>query len=364
MAKRRPIRTLAEMEEEMGFRLEASTNTGVAVERLYSNLRPVPNGLYERTEKEYEEFSKRKHRKDQDMDKAVVLLRRGESKIIKCDDDCVKLTHDSNAGFYRFLVDIHCGFGFDLPLLFSDAEACRMLCTAKLHTGTETTPGPSPDIFSLPLEIRQKIYTFALPRGNWRTTDSENFDQDNFPRGIGDPSGFYYPLSRDLVVLRVNKQMRTEALPFAYRRTTFYLDDLDSVIMFLIAIGKTGRDNIESLYFAWEDSTSEWVISPDAEYLHSRLPVLHSSKCVQLLKQCKRLRHLCLQFESELILNMAPDAFMADPGIQSLCSLKGVRRLEIRDLGLVSLEHCDSARLLKKKIEDVRQKEQGDGNTV
>ncbi len=107
-------------------------------------------------------------------------------------------------------------------------------------------------LLRLPREIRDKIYTFAIPKGKWRITDIDEFEQDNLTRGIGDPSGFYYPLSKDLVVLRVNKQMRREALPLAYRRTTFILDDLDDVIKLLIAIGQVGRDNIESLQFPWE----------------------------------------------------------------------------------------------------------------
>lgn len=54
--------------------------------------------------------------------------------------------------------------------------------------------------------------------------DSEEFEQGNFPMNVGDPSGFYHPFSRNLVVLRVNRQMRQEAFPFAYRRPVFHLD--------------------------------------------------------------------------------------------------------------------------------------------
>jgi hypothetical protein len=152
--------------------------------------------------------------------------------------------------------------------------------------------------FRLPPEIRLEIDIFALPKGEWKVEDSETFAEEGFPRGVGDPSGFYYPLSRDLVALRVNKQMRQEALPFAYRRTVFHLDDIDSVVRFLVAVGTPGRDNIESLCFAWEgmsDPASAWNASPDPGAFHSTLPVLHVSKCGALLKQCKRLRHLRLR---------------------------------------------------------------------
>ncbi len=86
---------------------------------------------------------------------------------------------------------------------------------------------------------------FALPRVEWRIQDLDGSDERNFVGGIGDPSGFYFPLSSP--ILRVNRQMRQEALPFAYRRTVFNLDDIDDLIKLLIAIGDIGRDNIESL---------------------------------------------------------------------------------------------------------------------
>jgi len=38
----------------------------------------------------------------------------------------------SNVGFYSFAVDIHYGFGFDLPLLFTQDEAFRALSVAKV----------------------------------------------------------------------------------------------------------------------------------------------------------------------------------------------------------------------------------------
>ncbi|KAK4095706.1 hypothetical protein N658DRAFT_502361 [Parathielavia hyrcaniae] len=221
------------------------------------------------------------------------------------------------------------------------------------------SPSVNRGFFSLPREIRDKIYIFAIPRGEWRITNIDEFEQENLTGGIGDPSGFYYPLSKDLVVLRANKQMRLEALPFAYRRTTFILDDLDDVIKLLVAIGQVGRDNIESLRFPWESRTDlefTWKAgSPDSDESPLRLPVLHASRCVQLLRQCKRLKHLRLYFEEELVLSMKPDDFMADPGVKELSSLQGITRLEVWDLGDSSLEHCRTAKLLREKIESVKE---------
>lgn len=208
--------------------------------------------------------------------------------------------------------------------------------------------------FDLPAEIRLKIYTFAFPRGVWNTLGSGEFEQDNFPRGVGDPSGFYYPFSRELVVLRVNKQMRHEALPFAYRRTVFHLDDLDRAIKFLVAVGETGRNNIESLHFAWESTSDPGCrleTRPVSKIAYLTLPILHTSRCIQLLKHCKRLRHLRLGFDSELLRDMAPQTLMADSGIQSLCSLQGVRKFEMCDVEFSSLEHFEFAQWLKREVE-------------
>ncbi|KAH7021544.1 uncharacterized protein B0I36DRAFT_354188 [Microdochium trichocladiopsis] len=99
--------------------------------------------------------------------------------------------------------------------------------TATRNSGPDPAPG-FPNHF--PLEIRQTIYNFALPRVEWTMVDDEYFEHNDFPHGIGDPSGFYYPLRKASSVLRVNKQIRREALPFAYRRTTFCLHNLESAI--------------------------------------------------------------------------------------------------------------------------------------
>ena len=83
----------------------------------------------------------------------------------------------------------------------------------------------------------------------------------NFTGSIGDPSGFYFRLSSETSVIRVNRQMRQEALPIAYRRTVFHPDDTDDLIKLFIAVGRVGRDNIESWGLTWEsraDSELKW----------------------------------------------------------------------------------------------------------
>lgn len=207
--------------------------------------------------------------------------------------------------------------------------------------------------FKLPKELRDKIYIFALPKGEWKIGDVDSSNELNFAGGIGDPSGFYFPLS-SLTVLRVNRQMRQEALPLAYRRTVFHLDDMDDLIKLLIAVGDIGRDNIESLELAWQSRTDfecQWAEAPVPNEHSLTLPTLHVAKCVQLLKQCKSLRFLRLYFESDLILGMSPDAYKADPGICELCSVRGIERVEIWDLGYELLEQCGFVKWLKEAIE-------------
>ncbi len=210
--------------------------------------------------------------------------------------------------------------------------------------------------FNLPTEIRIKIYSFALSKGKWNIRNVDHFDRVTFAGGIGDPSGFYFPLSKDLVVHRVNRQMRQEALPLVYQSTVFHLDDMNDLIKLLVAVGQTGRDNIESLEFPWESRTDmecKWDEAPDSEDHFLTLPTLHVTECVQLLKQCKRLRFLRLYFESELILEMGLDAFKADPGIQGLCSVRGIERVEIWSLGYEPLEQCCLAKWLKEEMEEL-----------
>jgi hypothetical protein len=45
----------------------------------------------------------------------------------------------------------------------------------------------------------------------------EDFDQDILPRCLGDPSGYYFPLSKEIPLLLANKTLRHEALPVAFR---------------------------------------------------------------------------------------------------------------------------------------------------
>ena len=220
-----------------------------------------------------------------------------------------------------------------------------------------TVLSATPTFCNLPRDILDQIYDLAIPRGTWRLGD-EGFDGRKFAGGVGDPSGFYYPLSKEVALLSVSRSMRAEALPVAYRRTAFSLYDIDDAVKLLIAVGRVGRDNIESLEFTWEsraDAEHQWDRKPDAGELFSTLLMLHATRCVQLLKQCRRLRTLRLYFDSDLIANISPEDYEADPGIRELCSVRGVKKVDIRNLMDEPLDQCGLIKWLIERMESPKE---------
>ncbi|KAF4622741.1 hypothetical protein G7Y89_g14288 [Cudoniella acicularis] len=251
--------------------------------------------------------------------------------------------------------NIHYSFGLNLPLLFTKDEAIKAITIAKLQS--DTPRGLGPMLSKLPKELRDKIYIFALPKAEWKVGGADTPGKLNFVRGTGDPSGFYFLFREDFTLLRVNKQIRQEALPLTYRRTVFHLDDIDDVIKLLIAVGDVGRDNIESLELAWQsrsDFECQWAEAPVPNEYSLTLPTLHVRKCVQLLSQCKNLKFLRLYFEREVIRGMSPDTYKSDPSIGELCSVRGIERVEIWDLSYEPLK-CGFVNWLKEVIESPRQ---------
>ncbi|RFU73327.1 hypothetical protein TARUN_8925 [Trichoderma arundinaceum] len=319
--------------------------------QIYSDLRPVSNNAFERMQKEFlESWNKQWTLVD------GILPRKGESVTINYKGVEVAIACEGDIGFFRFTVRICYGFGLKLGFVFCESEAAQTLSVAKLShdAAHHDTARDRPSLFfRLPAEIRLRIYHFAIPRGEQSVEDIENFNRDCFLSGMGDPSGFYYPLGHNLSILRVSRQIRREAFPFAYRRTDFLLDDMDDAIKFLIAVGQTGRENIESLQFSWTsraDSWHRWEEYVQAEGGRSLMPELHVSALVMMMKQCKRLRSLRLCFEDELIRDVPPAIFMADPGIRELCSVRGIRKFDIWDPFTGYLKHCSVAKLLREEI--------------
>jgi hypothetical protein len=102
------------------------------------------------------------------------------------------------------------------------------------------------DGLRLPYESRLMCLEVAIPRKK----------QDFYPyrllatispSSVCEPSGFYFPLAPGINALLVNEQIRQESLPFISRRLQLTWYDIDDFIKFAISIGKTGRDNVESV---------------------------------------------------------------------------------------------------------------------
>ena len=279
---------------------------------------------------------------------------------------------------YGFTADIHYEFGVDLPLLLTEDEVIQIMSVARLQ-GSPRSSHVSSFFSKLPRKLRDRIYSFVLPRQSWSMGDHLFTVPELFlVESIGDLSRFYFPLSTpsisatDLGILSVSPQMREEALPLALRRISFQLDDIDDLIKLLLNIGQTGRENIESLEFGWystaevdftwdeapgkvgrEDIDPTKVISGGTEFKDPclTLPVIHVETCLQLLKQCARLTDLRLHFEKELIDIIRPDAFKANVGIQGLSYIRGLRIVEIRSLENHPLEQEGVVRWLKEQLE-------------
>lgn len=185
----------------------------------------------------------------------------------------------------------------------------------------------------LPTEIRERIYFYSIPYGVWQRRD-QSICMPKFAKRLGDYSGFYFPFG-SLGMLAACKQMRYESLALLYRKTAFHLDDIDEVIQLLIAVGDIGRQNIESLEFAWNSGSDfeyqRTEVSTSGGY-QATMPILHVNTCVQLLHQCHRLRALCLLFDSEVIETVPLSALRHDIGLQQLCSVRGLHQLQVLDL--------------------------------
>merc|ERR1711939_1302572 len=279
--------TLAEMEKKLGYRVDSLNYPEDGVQRFYSDLRPVLTSPYERTKKDFEEL---KNQKEYEITSETILPDHGVPQ------DIVTFTRRTYVGLYSLAVDIHYGFGLHLPLLFSKNEAYRALAVPKLQPNT-TSVLESMFFNKLPKELRDKIYLFALPIEEWSIGDVDSSNELDFAGGIGDLTGFYFPLS-SLAMLRVNKQMRQEALPLAYRRTVFHLDDMDDLIRLLIAVGDIGRDNIESLELAWQSradfaSLSCWKVCQAAQAVQeAQIPasLFRARPRPAYVSQCLRIR--------------------------------------------------------------------------
>lgn len=222
--------------------------------------------------------------------------------------------------------------------------------------------------FKLPRELRTRIYEFSIPDREWKVGDNDFFNAMAFSGSIGDPTGFYFPFGEEqLSLLRVSKQMRQEALPIAYRRTFFRLDGIDEFIKVALAIGGIGRANIEAVEFAWESRSDfqHQVYDDDGgdfDDLRIRLPTLHVQRCIQLLKECRRLKHLRLYFDEDIVSDTAFADLKDELGIKQLASCGWIKELDIQSLECTSLDQYEFVKWLKRKMESGDRQASGDEN--
>lgn len=80
MAKAKPSLTLVEMESRLGYKVDSLTYPDESSKRFYSDLRPIPNSIYEKTKVEFEEYEKEMYRKDEKSISEKALL---ELNVVK-----------------------------------------------------------------------------------------------------------------------------------------------------------------------------------------------------------------------------------------------------------------------------------------
>ncbi|CEJ87486.1 hypothetical protein VHEMI04430 [[Torrubiella] hemipterigena] len=369
MAKRKP--TVLDMERALGYAIDQSVYSDHVGHRFYSNLTPISDLPYDRVEKEYASTGRAQRYQRCKQDSTTIFPTGNETKTISWQGSTVTVQQLGSVGFYKFLVDAQYEFGLDLSFLFTIEEAFNLLSMSRLlelKIKTQTLPRPTLQwqlrsnsvpkdrsrLLNMPQEIRDKIYRFTCQDAKWQSKQLYSGGKDlSFCRSLGDPSGFYFPLGKTFTLLAVNRQMRQEALVLAYRCTRFYLTDIEDLTRFLLAVGRIGRENIESLDFAWEsqiDLDASWRDFPDSETNHLTLPAFHISRCIQLLKQCKRLKSVQLRFERCLITDVPLETFKTNAGILLLCSLQGIDNSAILSTENENMSDFVVAQWLRKQI--------------
>ncbi|KAF2754309.1 hypothetical protein EJ05DRAFT_155684 [Pseudovirgaria hyperparasitica] len=353
MAKRQGFPKPEVMEGALGYSSASFSKPSFANERFYSDLMQFDDGS-DRINREYEEHLYISHHATPSIVSTECNgVKEPQTELTMAGSHAIEVAPFDSLGYYRYEVNILFTFGMNIRLLCSQSEVDEMRRVAQM-----TRPGsdnPPPTLCKLPTEIRDIIYGFVCDDPESRTVTNCTDDiKGTFTRGIADPSGFFFPMWSDMALLRVNKSLRREVLPHVYRKTTFHVEDMDDLVMFLTAIGDIGRDNVESLSFPLESRISLaalWKDQPEsAEVHHLRLPFIHTSNCIMLLKACKRLKHLVLRMEAEILDNRDIADFLSDPCIQ------GLSELRVKDVCIESLdgEILDSSELviaLKNRIE-------------
>ncbi|KAH7115784.1 hypothetical protein B0J13DRAFT_571977 [Dactylonectria estremocensis] len=358
MAKFMSRPSLSEMEERLGFTANSMTLLDLATKRFYCDLKPVPDNTSKQLFREYEELKKTNQTHHRMTKTSLVLPEMGETSVIEYDGNKVVIRLADRVGFYRYFIDISYNGGFFLPLLFTETEASWAISTWAIPTAKSLsieTPHDDCPFLRLPIELREEIYAFVMPQRESGIKDINAFNHI-FLAGVGDPSGVFFQPVQEPAILKVGGQIRREALPFAYRHTTFHFDDADEVVKFIVAVGHLGRSNITSLQFPWasmNDVGCRLEQSPPNDDSGPKLPSLHA--LTQLLKECQRLQSLQIRLDQDIFENTSVHEFMADPGIASLCTLKGIRTLEVVDYTYKSLKEHPAVKQLHEEMKKAKE---------
>lgn len=134
MAKARTSLTLLEMEAQLRYNADSLMYPNEYLKRFYSDLRSVPSSASQRTRDEFEELERKRRdhvttTSDQSLQKVQVS---GRPFQMVYGDGSISLTCINNVAFYNVAVDVHYGFGLELPLLFTSDEALTLVSIAKV----------------------------------------------------------------------------------------------------------------------------------------------------------------------------------------------------------------------------------------
>ncbi|PQK09986.1 hypothetical protein BB8028_0002g03100 [Beauveria bassiana] len=356
MAKLQPVLTIEEMEQQLGYKLDAKSEALEANSLLYSDLTLFVADLHQRTLREYEMFEKGLDRCHKAVPAAIAADCR--EKVILSENDSITLRRSNLTGFYQYFANVQDNSGLAIQFLLTADESLAIAAVTELErSGTEATISQvqkhDSALLSLPVEIRQYIYKHVLGNRCWYIAEPKIWRRHTFCRALGDPSGFYFPFGEADTLLRVSKQVRRQALPVAYQGTAMHVVDIDGATALLMAIGRIGRDNMTSFQLGWEsyaDTQLNWSKPEIPEKMHLMLPRLHVPTCIYLLKQCPRLANLSLTFNNFFMEDVPLPAFQSDPGIRLCCSIRNIKRLSITDSAGEALDDEAAAKWLKEEL--------------
>ncbi|KAK5309725.1 hypothetical protein LTR70_010037, partial [Exophiala xenobiotica] len=131
MAKRKPTSTLQEMEKELGYNLSDTTVVKDGTEYFYTDLRPVPDSVFERTQREVEERRKQRSIGSNTCTFDENMVNVGHPKRFKYEQNVVTLEHIGEVGVYTFVANTTTGFGLNFSFLLSCYEAKKVISAPK-----------------------------------------------------------------------------------------------------------------------------------------------------------------------------------------------------------------------------------------